>query len=111
MALILQLLTDRGVSLREQLAQYPPFYITKEKVDLGGEFSPARISQLIEDLNPASIDMQDGVKAYFEDGWIHVRVSNTEGIVRVIAEAPTQAQSLEKQRVAQGILEASWAKK
>lgn len=110
MALILQLLTDRNVSLREQLGQYPPFFITKEKVELEGEFSSQVISELIGDLNPVTIDTIDGVKAYFDDGWFHIRVSNTEGVVRVIAEAPSEDGSLAHQRAARKILQASWSR-
>jgi len=109
MALILQLLTDRGVSLREQLEQYPPFFICKEKVALEGQFSTEAISRLAEGLEPASIDTQDGVKACFDDGWFHLRVSNTEGIVRVITEASTKDKSLYFQSRARDVLRASWS--
>lgn len=110
MALILQLLTERELSLSQQVAKYPPFFITKEKVDLGGDFSPSSISGLIEELNPDTIDTQDGVKAYFGDGWFHLRISNTEGVVRVIAEASTKEKSLAHQESARRILRASWEK-
>jgi phosphomannomutase len=110
MALILQLLAGRGVSLREQLEQYPPFHITKEKLELGGEFSPAAISGLAGELDPVSVDTQDGVKVYFEDGWFHLRVSNTEGVVRVIAEAETEKGSAAHQQAARDILVRSWSK-
>ncbi|HNM16077.1 MAG TPA: phosphoglucosamine mutase, partial [bacterium] len=36
------------------------------------------------------VDTVDGVKIIFEDGWIHFRKSNTEPIMRIIAEARTQ---------------------
>jgi len=109
MALILQLLADRGISLREQLEQYPPFFIRKEKVALEGQFSSETISRLAGGLDPASIDTQDGVKACFDDGWFHLRVSNTEGIVRVITEASTEDKSLQYQSRARDVLRASWA--
>jgi len=109
MALILQLLADRGVSLHDQLEQYPPFFITKEKVELGGRFSPESISDLAEGLEPVTIDTLDGVKAYFDNGWFHLRVSNTEGVVRVIAEASTEEGSRELQVKAREILRASWS--
>lgn len=108
MALILQMLTDRGVSLREQLEQYPPFFIHKEKVALEGAFAPEAISRRTEQLGPRAIDTRDGVKASFDDGWFHLRVSNTEGIVRVITEASTDRRSLEFQKMARDVLKASW---
>jgi phosphomannomutase len=109
MALILQLLADRGASLRDQLDQYPPIFIKKEKVALEGRFSPEIISRLAEDLEPVAIDARDGVKASFDDGWFHVRVSNTEGIVRVITESSTEERSLDFQTKAREVLQASWS--
>lgn len=109
MALILQLLADRDVSLREQLDRYPPFHTTKEKVELGGDFSPESISRIAETLNPVTVDTRDGVKVYFEDGWFHLRVSNTEGVVRVIAEASTEAQALGYRKHARNVLDSSWS--
>lgn len=110
MALILQLLAEKGTTLSEQVAAYPTFYITKEKVDLEGEFSPEAISRLIRGKNPDTIDVRDGVKAYFGDGWFHLRISNTEGVVRVIAEASTKEKSLLHQKSAREVLRASWNK-
>jgi phosphomannomutase len=80
----------------------------KEKVALEGQFTPDAISRRAEELGPSSIDTQDGVKACFEDGWFHLRVSNTEGIVRVITEASTEKQSLDFQNKARDVLRASW---
>jgi phosphomannomutase len=87
MALILQLLASRKVSLAQQISRYPAFYMAKTKMEWEGEFSVERISGLIKGLEPAKIDTQDGVKAVFDDGWFHVRVSNTEGVVRILAES------------------------
>ncbi len=108
MALVLQLLAERGVSLREQLNKYPPFHIMKEKVGLAGPFQPDAISELVRVLKPAQLDVQDGVKAYFDDGWFHLRVSNTEGLVRVIAEASTEDRAAGHVQTAKEILRASW---
>ena len=110
MALILQLLASRNCKLADQIRDYPPFHMTKTKVDLGGEFSVDRISRLASQLGPDTIDTQDGVKAVFSDGWIHLRVSNTEGVVRVIVEAPDQAGARVLQEQAAGVLQASWGK-
>lgn len=104
MALILQLLTERSTTLEDQVHQYPPFHVSKDKVPLEGEFRPERIAERAG----GTIDMQDGVKAVFSDGWFHLRVSNTEGLVRVIAEAETEAQARRLQDRARKILGESW---
>jgi phosphomannomutase len=90
MALILQLLADRNATTSEQIDMLPPFIIVKEKVPKEGEFSQEKISNLVHQFKPVKIDTRDGVKAIFEEGWFHLRVSNTEGIVRIIAEAESR---------------------
>lgn len=90
MALILQLLADQKVTPSEQIEGFPPFIIVKEKAPKRGDFSQEKISQLIQRFKPDKIDTRDGVKAVFPNGWIHLRVSNTEGVVRIIAEAASR---------------------
>ena len=43
----------------------------------------------------AGVDTQDGLRLAWSDRWVHVRPSGTEPIVRVIAEAPDEAQARE----------------
>jgi phosphomannomutase len=40
-----------------------------------------------------SVDETDGVKVTWPDGWVHVRASNTESLVRIIAEAETETRA------------------
>ncbi|MDH4038480.1 MAG: phosphoglucosamine mutase [Candidatus Krumholzibacteria bacterium] len=108
MALILQLLADRGATLAEIVAGYPPLLMSKAKVPLAGTFKPDRISDALRLNNPVTLDSQDGVKATFADGWLHLRVSNTEGIVRVIAEGPDAGRVEALQKIARKALAASW---
>ncbi|HEU4365715.1 MAG TPA: phosphoglucosamine mutase [Candidatus Krumholzibacteria bacterium] len=108
MALILQLLADRPATLAEIVRGYPPLLMSKAKVPLGGTFAPDRISRALRPDNPVTLDTQDGVKATFADGWIHLRVSNTEGIVRVIVEGPDAGRVEALQKMARKALAASW---
>jgi phosphomannomutase len=108
MALILQLLAETNITLDEAVRRYPPLVIAKAKVALGGTFSPGRISSALGAMNPVKIDLEDGVKAIFADGWIHLRVSNTEGVVRVIAEGPSLERAHALQKDARAVLDASW---
>lgn len=107
-ALILQLLADRGKSLRDQINQYPTFFMTKEKIDLAGDFSIPRISGLIEGQEPATISTEDGIKAIFNDGWCHIRLSNTEGLVRIIAESMSSERTEALQGLARKALDGAW---
>jgi phosphomannomutase len=49
----------------------------------------------VVDVAGASVDQTDGVKVAWPDGWVHVRASNTQSLVRVIAEAGTAARAQE----------------
>jgi phosphomannomutase len=42
---------------------------------------------------PFKVDKLDGVKVLFENSWVNIRKSNTEPIIRVMAEATTQKEA------------------
>jgi len=42
---------------------------------------------LLETCSPRSIDRTDGIKLFLENGWLHVRKSGTEPVLRIIGEA------------------------
>jgi phosphomannomutase len=107
MALILQLLASEKRTLSEVIGDYPAFHMSKTKMQWEGEFSVERISGLIGALEPARIDTQDGVKAVFDDGWFHLRISNTEGVVRVLAESMSPARTAALAKAARDVLAGS----
>ncbi len=107
-ALILQFLAERGRTLGEQISSYPPFVIIKKKTPLKGEFDVDKIKLLFQRQNPVKIDATDGVRVDFAEGWVHVRVSNTEGVVRIIAEAETKRKSEDFIKRAEMLLEEVW---
>jgi phosphomannomutase len=93
MALVLALLTRENASLAELVARFPSYSIVKRKQALpDGDASQAldRVGGLFAQ---ARADRQDGLRLDFDDqaAWLHVRASNTEPILRLIAEAPTEA--------------------
>ena len=82
--------------------------MAKTRMPLEGEFSAERISDLIACLEPARVESLDGVKAVFDDGWFHVRVSNTEGVVRVMAESMSEERTGALLSAAKQVLDESW---
>jgi phosphomannomutase len=88
--LILQLLADAGTSLSELKASMPHYAIAKGKMDVGS-MSPDVVLARLRDRNAnrGTINTDDGLRIDFDDCWVHMRKSNTEPIVRVIAEAAT----------------------
>jgi len=92
--LVLQLLAEYNGSISSLHAILPQYVMIKDKIALPfGTDAKARV-QMLAEMNPHEpIDRIDGLKFVYEKSWVHVRASNTEPIIRVIAEAPTQAQA------------------
>jgi phosphomannomutase len=88
MGLILSLLAETGRKLSELVADLPSYTIVKDKHTVDRAFL-AKVFQALEEHWPdATPNHLDGLRLDWPDRWVHVRPSNTEPIVRVIAEAP-----------------------
>jgi phosphomannomutase len=95
-ALILQLLTDAGRdSLSAVTGRWPRYAIVKDKLDRPAGALDRVYDTLRTAFPDAGVDLQDGLRLAWGDSWLHVRPSGTEPIVRVIAEAPTEARARE----------------
>jgi len=93
-ALVLELLARSGRTGSELVAAAPRYAIVKVKVPRGGEGGAALedvYAALQRRFSDARVDTQDGLRLAWRDRWLHVRPSNTEPIIRLIAEAPTGA--------------------
>lgn len=89
--LALQAMSRTGQSLQELAGSLPKYVIQKDKHDLAREKLPAVFEALVRAWPEATSDRADGLWLGWPDRWLHVRASNTEPIVRVIAEARTAA--------------------
>ena len=95
-ALILDLLTKNNESVSDILNQLPGYIMEKIKIPVPSNFNPVEFGDSIKKFFPeAIINNIDGIRVDTEEGWVHVRASNTEPIFRIIAEVQTK-QSLEK---------------
>jgi phosphomannomutase len=88
MGLILNLLADTGKKLSALVADLPAYGIVKDKYAVDRAGLPRLFAALPARWPEAKINELDGLRLDWEDRWVHVRPSNTEPIVRVIAEAP-----------------------
>ena len=93
-ALVLSALATTNSKATELRANFPDYTIVKEKLSLPDR---AAVPRILEHIARAyvqhEVDLTDGVKVDFEDGWVHLRASNTEPIVRVIAESRSEAEA------------------
>ena len=87
-ALVLALLAREGRSVSELVASAPRYAIVKARVLRGPRLEPV-YEGLRRAFPDATVDTQDGLRLAWPDRWLHVRPSNTEPIIRLIAEAPT----------------------
>ena len=94
-ALLLALLARDGRRVSELVAAAPRYVIVKAKAERGARNAEQGLDGVYAALRTrfpeASVDTQDGLRLAWRDRWLHVRPSNTEPIIRLIAEAPTGA--------------------
>jgi len=94
-ALLLALLARDGKRVSELVAAGPRYVIVKAKAERGSRNAERGMDDLYAGLRrrfpDATLDTQDGVRLAWRDRWLHVRPSNTEPIIRLIAEAPSGA--------------------
>ena len=87
-ALFLTQLAERKISAKQLRESYPDYVISKNKIQLTPEINVDKILKtLLEKYKNEHITTIDGLKIDFEDGWVHLRKSNTEPIIRVYAES------------------------
>lgn len=77
------------------MARYPRYAIVKDKLDRPNAALDVVYQSLRTGFSDAEVDTQDGLRLSWRDRWVHVRPSGTEPIVRVIAEAPSDAEARE----------------
>lgn len=95
-ALFLTHLAKSGKKVSELKAGYPQYSISKSKIELTPDIDVDAILDAIKKkyANEKITDI-DGVKIDFKESWVHLRKSNTEPIIRIIAEAHTMEEAEE----------------
>lgn len=105
-SLVLQLMAATGKTISQLVASIPHYHMTKQKFDRPTTGLTAMLGAVTKAFADQKIDTADGVRVDFPDGWVHLRGSNTEPIVRVIAEAADQEGAdrlVDRVRVAAGL--------
>lgn len=102
MAMILDLMAQTGLPLSQLVAELPRFSMVKDQYPIPAPMGTGDASglrrlwdRIAADFSEAHADLRDGLRLEWGDRWVHVRASNTEPIVRVIAEAPEAAEARE----------------
>lgn len=105
MALILEGLAERGGTLSEWVDSLPRYEIVKDKVTCPADVVPAACDALRTRFSDATAAEGDGLRLEWPDRWVQVRASNTEPIVRIIAEAPAASTAQELVTASREVIE------
>lgn len=93
-ALFLTHLAKQKCKVSELRKLYPDYYISKNRVELTPDIDIDRLlKQLKTNYKGYPINDKDGVRIDFPQGWVHLRKSNTEPIIRVYSEAPSKTEA------------------
>jgi len=93
MALVLDAMASRKVKVSQLADELPRYEIVKTKIALPPAKIPAGLDALARHFADAETNRLDGLRLDWPGKWLLVRASNTEPIVRAIAEAPTAAEA------------------
>jgi phosphomannomutase len=91
MALVLHLLAETGQTITESVNSLPQFTMIKERLVCPSDKISVMLRMLRREYAAYPMDLRDGVKVSLPNGWFLVRGSNTEPVIRVIAEADREA--------------------
>lgn len=93
-ALFLTHLANKKMTVSALRASYPEYYMSKNKIELTPQIDvDAILVAMTAKYKNENITTIDGVKIDFATEWVHLRKSNTEPIIRIYTEAPSQAQA------------------
>lgn len=105
-ALFLTHLAKSKLTCSALKAQYPQYFISKNKIELLQGANPdAVLDKLKTHFINHKTNTVDGLKVDFDEGWIHLRKSNTEPIIRIYAEAKTDKKANELAKQAMDLIE------
>ncbi|MCD9574926.1 phosphoglucosamine mutase [Flavobacterium soyae] len=93
-ALFLTHLANKKIAVSALRASYPEYYMSKNKIELTPQIDvDAILTTMTEKYKNEDISTIDGVKIDFANEWVHLRKSNTEPIIRIYTEAPSQKEA------------------
>jgi phosphomannomutase len=93
LALILELMAKEKNTLSKIASQWPKYAIVKDKISCEGRDPSLIIKNLEQTFSSEKINTLDGLKIIRDNGWVHLRASNTEPIIRCYAEAKSQTEA------------------
>ncbi len=105
MAYVLGLMAATGKTVSQLVAEIPRYEIVKTKFECRREDADRAVAALKQHFMTEKVDTQDGIRIDWPNAWVHARPSNTEPIMRIIAEAPDRTTAEERVNQVQAIVD------
>jgi phosphomannomutase len=86
-ALVMQLMAETGKTISQLVSEIGGYYMSKDKFPANQDQSRQILDSARKTFTGAKLDTTDGCRFDFDDGWLHLRASNTEPVMRLIVEA------------------------
>jgi len=106
-AILIHLLSDSEIALSEIANGLPKYFMQKISLPYQTKDWINQKSKMKKAFVPAQFNAEDGLKIIGKDFWIHIRPSNTEPIIRVIAESKLSSYTLDMINKAKEVLRAN----
>jgi phosphomannomutase len=91
--LILESLAASGKTVSKLRREIPTYVMIKDRIGGTPEEAHRRLARIRKAFPAKVVSTEDGLKLAFGKAWVHIRPSNTEPIIRILAEAPTAARA------------------
>jgi phosphomannomutase len=85
-------MTQHTQKVSEIFKSMPQYVMVKDKIGLGSVDPQSILDKMEQKFSDVKSDKTDGLKLSWDNSWVHIRKSNTEPIIRIYAEAPTQSE-------------------
>ena len=89
--LVLQLMAETGKTVSQLVSEIGGYYMSKDKFVADKLQAQQILNSAKETFGDAKLNITDGCRFDFDDGWLHLRASNTEPVMRLIVEAKDRA--------------------
>jgi phosphomannomutase len=110
MAYVLQLMLTTDKTISQLVAEMPRYEIVKTKFECRREDANRAVEALKQAFATEKVDTQDGIRIDWPTAWVHARPSNTEPIMRIIAEAPDRTTAEAKIAAVQAVVDRTLGK-
>ncbi len=95
MAMVLELMAETGKTISQLVDELPHYCMIKDKFEADAKLASKMLAEVKKEFKDAKFNDADGYRFDFADGWLHLRTSNTEPIMRAIAEARDESKARE----------------